>query len=286
MSGYVRRWVKVLAVVVAAVVVVMWVARSVQARNEAALTDALVTRARQQPLRLPDRQSLERLPAPVQRYLDHALPVDRRGLRLVRYSQAGVLRTDPLSERWMPFTAVQVTGPGIMEFQWTARATIAPLLHVQVRDSFIGGRGAGRVALLSAIPVASAGGSVEMNSGALHRFLAEAVWYPSALLPSTQLTWTPVDDTRAVATLVAGSMSVSLEFRFNAANEVTGIYTPGRWGSFGGVFKRVGWEGMFRRYSRRQGVLVPTEGEVGWYVDGQWRSVWRGTVESASMEFE
>ena len=25
-------------------------------------------------------------------------------------------------------------------------------------------------------------------------------------------------------------------------------------------------------------VLVPTEGDVGWYVDDEWEAVWRGTV--------
>jgi hypothetical protein len=166
-----------------------------------------------------------------------------------------------------------------------ARVEVAPLLHMQVKDSLISGQGSGQVSLLSAVPVASDGGTLEMNSGSLHRFLAEAVWYPSALLPSSQLTWTPIDDSRAVATLTSGAVTVSLEFRFSPDNEVSGIYTPGRWGSFDGTYKQVAWEGKFRNYSRRNGVLVPTDGEVGWYTDGQWQSVWRGTVAAASMEF-
>lgn len=59
---------------------------------------------------------------------------------------------------------------------------------------------------------------------------------------------------------------------------VTGIYTPGRWGTFPGGCRQVAWEGHFRDYRARNGVVVPTEGEVGWYIDDPWRVVWKGVV--------
>ena len=272
--------------IVAGGAVAIRVAGSLQARRIAAAIDKLEDRARREPMAPLAPDSLAGLPEPVLRYLNHALPPPHRGLKLVRYQQRGTLRTGPGSERWMRFTASQVIGPRTTEFLWTARVEIAPLLHVRVTDSLADGRGSGQVALLSAVPIASAGGNLEMNSGSLHRFLAEAVWYPSALLPSPQLTWAPIDDARAVATLANGATRVSLEFRFNSDDEVDGIYTPARWGSFGGAYEQVAWEGKFRSYARRNGVLVPSEGEVGWYSDGQWRSVWRGTVVSASLEFD
>lgn len=228
----------------------------------------------------------EPLPAPVVRYLDHVLPAQRRPIRLARYRQAGTLRTDAGSERWMDFTATQIIAPARSAFAWDARVALMPMLHVRVLDSLVGGRGAGKVALLSAIPVSSAAGAMEMNSGSLHRFLAEAVWYPTALLPGPHLRWTPIDDRRALATLTDGRSTVSLEFRFNQADEVTGIYSPGRWGSFDGGYRQVAWEGAFRDYARRDGVLVPTHGEVGWYRDGKWQAVWKGTVFDAALEFE
>ncbi len=271
--------------VLAAVAVASWVARRIQTRSIAAVDAGIGERVRLHRSEPPDAAALAALPPPVRRYLDHVLPPNRRGLTLARYEQVGTLRTDPRRDRWMAFTATQVMAPTTVEFQWVARVSVAPLVHVQVRDSYVGGRGAGQVALFSAIPVASAGGTVEMNAGSLHRFLAEAVWYPSALLPSPSLSWAPMDDARALATLTDGTATVSLEFRFDANNEVTGIYTDARWGAFDGGFRQFAWEGTFRHYTRRHGVLVPGEGEVGWYIDGQWQPVWRGTVRSASLAF-
>jgi hypothetical protein len=225
------------------------------------------------------------LPPPVARYLRLALRGTRQ-IREVRISQSGTLRTSPTSDRWMPFSAEHLVVPGAVGFVWDALVNVAPLLHVRVRDSLIEGRGAGHVSLLSAFTVSAAADTPEMNSGSLHRFLAEAVWYPTALLPNGTLVWTPIDRARALATLTDHNVSVSLEFRFAASGEVTGIYTPARWGTFADGYRQVPWEGHFRDYREHNGMLLPTDGEVGWYVDGAWRAVWRGTMTDFRFRLE
>ena len=222
-------------------------------------------------------QVLERLPLPVARYLRFALPSSKE-IREVRIRQTGTLRTDATSERWMSFDAEHFVVPAATGFVWNARVQAAPLVHVRVRDAFIDGRGSGQVSVMSAFTVSAAAGGIEMNSGSLHRYLAEAVWYPTALLPGRDVEWTEIDDRRALATLTSHGVSVSLEFRFTDSGEVAGIYTPARWGTFPGGYRQVAWEGRFRDYRERDGVVVPTEGEVGWYIDDEWRAVWNGLV--------
>jgi hypothetical protein len=130
-------------------------------------------------------EALGDLPPPVARYLRLALPL-RKAIQEVRITQIGTLRTDASAERWMAFEAEHLAVPPGTGFLWNARVRVAPLLHVRVRDSLIDGIGSGQVSLVSAFPVSAATGGLEMNSGSLHRYLAEAVWYPSALLPSSQ----------------------------------------------------------------------------------------------------
>lgn len=217
------------------------------------------------------------LPPPVARYLRWCLD-QRRPLRLLRIAQQGTLRTDAASERWMPFTAEQLVAPIAAGFLWDAHVKLGPLVHVRVRDAFMDGRGSGHASLLSAIPLTSAAATPEMNAGSLHRFLAEAVWYPTALLPSPHLRWSPLDANRAEAELTVHGVSVSLEFRFAESGEVTGIYTPARWGTFAGGYAQRGWEGHFRNYRTVAGVRVPTEAAVGWYNSNGWQPVWRGKI--------
>jgi hypothetical protein len=55
------------------------------------------------------------------------------------------------------------------------------------------------------------------------RYLAEAVWLPTALLPVNGVRWSPIDENRALATLQGDDdVSVSLEFRFEN-NDVVGV---------------------------------------------------------------
>lgn len=225
---------------------------------------------------------LENVPPPVTRYLRFALPTPKQ-IQEVRLRQTGILRTSLTSERWMPFEAEHVVLPPATGFVWNARVRVAPFLHVRVRDALIEGNGSGQVSLLSVFPLRAAASTPEMNSGSLHRYLAEAVWYPTALLPSRTLKWTAIDATTALATLTYRDVSVSLEFRFAQTGEVTSIYTPARWGMFSGQYRQVPWEGHFRDYRERDGVVVPAEGDVGWYANGEWRAVWNGTVTAFEL---
>ena len=264
--------------VVGVTVVAVWVAARRQRSDLAADAERLIRAGAEHASSLAiGDEALGDLPPPVARYLRLALP-SRKAIQEVRITQSGTLRTDATTERWMAFEAEHLAVPPATGFLWNARVQVAPLLHVRVRDALIDGIGSGQVSLMSVLPLSAATGSLEMNSGSLHRYLAEAVWYPSALLPSSRLQWTPIDATHALATLSNDGVSVSLEFRFSDSGEVTGIYTPARWGTFGGGYKQLPWEGHFRDYRERDGVMVPTHGEVGWYIEDEWRAVWKGTV--------
>ena len=248
-------------------------------RQQAALADRLhrLTDAARDAETVRPHAAAPDLPLPVEQYLQMALPPGTR-VSLVRLRQTGVLRTDATSDRWMPFEAEHVASAGAPGFVWNARVRVAPLVHVRVRDAYVEGRGSGHVALLSAFTVGEDAGTPEMNAGALHRYLAEAVWYPAALVPSDRLAWEGIDARAARATLTDRGTTVSLDFRFNEAGEVTGIYTPARWGTFDGGYAQAAWEGRFRDYAERDGLRVPTEGEVGWYIGGEWRMVWKGRI--------
>lgn len=269
--------------VAAALALALWIGSRRQREALSDLVEPLVRAARSGKTPQPDAEDLERLPAPVARYLEWALP-HRQQIGLIRLRQTGILRTVVHRERWMAFEAEHIAAPRPVGFVWNARVAIAPLLHLRVRDAFVAGQGSGQVSLLSALTVAADAGTPEMNAGSLHRFLAEAVWYPTALLPSTKLSWSAIDDHKALATLIECGVRVSLEFHFADTGQVTGVYTPARWGRFEGGYKQLPWGGRFRSYEEQQGVRVPMEGEAGWYLADEWRAVWRGRITSAALD--
>ena len=73
-------------------------------------------------------------------------------------------------------------------------------------------RGSMQASMFGLYSIVDQTGRPELNAGALQRFLGEAIWFPTALLPSTAVTWTPRDDRSAIVTLRDGA-TVSLRVR-------------------------------------------------------------------------
>jgi len=142
------------------------------------------------------------------------------------------------------------------------------------------------VSLFSALPLGKDESSEELDAGALHRYLAEAVWYPVALLPGCGVTWQSLDDNRALASLTLGKTRVSLEFRFNDRGEVESVYTPARYQKLRKGFRLAPWEGRFRDYREIDGLRVPFRAEAGWYGDDGFQPVWQGRIEDIRREPE
>lgn len=203
------------------------------------------------------------LPEVVQRYFRRVFQDSTSiNTQSVKLSQEGQLRTSK-EGHWMSFSASERIAADERSFQWKAKVKIPMGLHIKVVDSFKGGIGTGQVKLLSIIPLGSETNRVELNSGALHRYLAEGVWCPTALLPINGVQWSALEDGCAEASLSVGESRVSLVFRFNDEAEVISVYSDGRYGKFDKGYQKKPWEGHFRDYREVNGISIPLYGEIG-----------------------
>jgi hypothetical protein len=227
---------------------------------------------------------IDELPDPVRRYLSSALPAEQPCVDAVRLEQDGELRLGDASSPWKSFTATQhitVDPPG---FLWDASIRLAPLVSVGVRDLYRDGEGFARVSLFGLLPLDGVAPSPELNEAELLRYLAEAVWYPTALLPSEGVIWEPIDDSTAKATIERGDVSASLEFSFNEDDEVTRVYAEERHRRVDGGFEPTPWSGYWHDYQTRDGMRVPTAGEVVWHLPDGDLEAWRGRVTEISYD--
>ncbi len=272
----------------AAVITTVAAAMIVGRRREEARTRELVQNLREggtgKPAK-PVSDTRASLPEPVARYFDLVLGGAPGMIAEADLCQSGALRVGPEANRWSGFEARHVVVPGAPGFVWSAEVAMPLGTHVRVVDSYVAGSGSARVSLLSAVRLAAASGASELNAGALHRYLAESVWFPTALLPQSGVEWRAVDERTALAVFTDGPTTVSLEFRFNEAGETAAIYTPGRWASAGKAYRLLPWEGHFRDYREHGGMRIPFYGEVGWYIDGKLELVWKGHLRTARYAF-
>ncbi|MEZ5461989.1 DUF6544 family protein [Dokdonella sp.] len=255
-----------------------------RARREIKHIAAKLESAAGDPARQVDFSELVNLPEVVQRYLRHVLQDGQQIAHVTRLLQRGTLRTSTTSPRWLSFDAEQVIAPHAPGFLWVARIRLLPWLNLLVCDSFVDGCGAGDVRLLSALRIAADRGHRELDEAGLHRYLAEAVWSPSALLPGSGVHWSALDEESALATIKVKDVSVSLEFRFNAHGEVSSVYSEGRWMRAGNGYQQRPWQGRFSDYASRSGMRVPLRAEVAWLDASGWQTVWKGRIEEIACE--
>lgn len=220
-------------------------------------------------------ETLGDLPGPVVRYFRTALRDGQPIIHHVRLEQEGeFLLKAP--DGWRPFTAVQHIDP--VGFVWDARIRMVPGVPVLVRDGFVAGAGSMHASLFGLVTMVSQEGTPEIASAALMRYLAEAVWCPTALLPSQGVRWAPVDDSTARATLSVGPITVSLDYQFGADGLVRGIYAPDRGRDVNGRSVPTPWQGRWSEWGERDGMRIPLRGEVEWILPGGAQPYWRGRV--------
>lgn len=228
---------------------------------------------------------IDTLPAPVARYFRAVLREGQPIARRWRLTQEGEFLLNAERSQWGPFTGTQHVVAEPPGFVWDARIRMAPGLTAFVRDGFVNGTGSMMATLRGILRVAAVEGTPEIAAGAIHRYLAEAVWCPTLLLPSPQLSWTPLDESSARATLSAGDATVWLDFRFRAEDGlIESVYTPERFRDVNGRGVPTPWQGRFSDYEERGGMRIPLAGEVEWVLPDGPQAYWRGRIIAASYE--
>jgi hypothetical protein len=213
------------------------------------------------------------LPAPVARYFRFALQPGQPMIRRMRAHQAGLFATK--RDQWTPFSADEEFSVVPPAFVWDAKIRVAPLISVHVRDSYIRGAGGMHGEVAAVLPVVHQEGTPEMAVATLQRYLAEAPWFPTALLPAAGVEWTAIDDSTARASLRHGGASASVDMHFGDGGEIVRV-TADRYRDVDGVPALTPWEGRFEDYRSLEGMRVPLRAEVGWILDDGWFPYWRG----------
>ena len=231
-----------------------------------------------------DTKEISDLPGPVQRYFRLVLKEGAPMISHAFVSQKGGFRADPEREGWSDMEAEQYYSVRPVGFVWNASIAMFPLLSVDVCDSYIEGKGRVKGRFVSLFRIVDAHGTKELDSAALQRYLAEAVWFPTALLPSQGVTWQAIDDHKAKATLSDGNNSVSLEFGFNDEGEIVSVYAPDRYREVSGTYTATPWQGRYGKYIDVDGYRIPSEAEVEWQLEEQTYPYWRATIEQVKYD--
>lgn len=226
--------------------------------------------------------ALEPVPPPAERYFRAVL---KDGQRIVRSAIAMQEAEFFINGGWRPLQATQHFTTSPPGFVWDARIGMMPLVSASVRDAYVGSRGLMQASIFGLYTLADQADKPELNAGALQRYLGEAVWFPTALLPSSTVTWSALDDCSARVSLRDGATSVSLLFEFNQRGLPIRI-TGSRYKENGGAYTLQPWQIRCDDHAERDGMVIPLGCEVSWLSNGTAEPYWRGRITSITYRYD
>ncbi len=233
-----------------------------------------------------DPKEITGLPEPVQRFFNAVLQDGQAIATKVELSQHGQFHMNETEAKWHKFTATQLVTTQKLGFDWDAKIQMIPFINVFVHDTYRLGEGTLQASILGLFSVAKMYNTTELNQGELLRFLAETVWYPTALLPSQGVIWQAIDQHSSRATLNDGKTTASVVFQFDAEGLITSMRAAARcYRVVGDKSMFMPWVGNFREYAIHNGMRIPLEGEVGWEHPEGIRLYFKGKITKISYEF-
>jgi hypothetical protein len=225
------------------------------------------------------------LPAPVQKYFRAALWDGQRIVSGVHIELSGTINMSATGEKWKKFTSTQRVIAQRPGFDWEGHIEMMLGLTARVHDAYIAGEGVLHATLFGLASLVNLRGTPEIAQGELMRFLAEAAWYPTALLPSQGVQWKAIDDFSADATLRDGETALTLLFRFDESGLIESVRAVARGRTVAGATIPTPWEVQWNKYELSDGMCIPTEGEVAWLLPERAKPYFRGCITSLRYEF-
>lgn len=214
------------------------------------------------------KEDIEKLPLPVQKWLMNSQIIGKQKIVTVRLKQQGPMRTQK-DGPWMESEAEQYFRVDDPSFVWKAKVKMAPFLYLSGNDTFKDGKGKMKILFLSLFSVVDAEGP-EMDSGTMMRYLAEMPWFPAAALNS-YIQWEEVDQYSAKATMTYKGVSVSGIFNFNENGDLL-KFTGKRYREVSGDYVLSDWGGIYKEFKEFEGIRIPSKSDIFWVEeDGEFK---------------
>lgn len=192
-------------------------------------------------------------PEPVQRYFRYSLTENQSFISYVRLLHRGEFKP---KDSWVNIKGEEYFTTQKPGFIWIGKTAL-----VLAKDSYIEGIGNLQVKIFSLIKIVDGKGE-EFNQGELLRWLGEAPLFPTALLPSANLRWEPIDTNSAKAIFTDHKITVESVFSFNEDGQITQFKAKRYYET-----TLEDWTGYYSDYREINGMKIPFDLEVEWNLE-------------------
>lgn len=190
------------------------------------------------------------LPEPVQQYFKSILKEGQTIIDYVRLRHQGLYKSNTSSD-WLKIKGEQYTCTEKPAFVWKGETSLFTR-----RDMFLN-NSALMIITKNALFNRTNLKSKELDEIELQKWVCDAVWYPTSLLPNRYIKWLPIDKFKAK--LIFKYLEISFEFlvTFNEIGEIVQMETY----RFHGKKEKVLWLVQMQDYNWINGIKIPTSME-------------------------
>ena len=209
-------------------------------------------------------EDLDRLPAPVQRYLRKAGVTGQPRVHSFLVRMHGRIRSGP-DAPWMPITSEQYnvveTPARLFYLTGTMRG-----MPVQGFHRYVGSTASMVVKVAGIVPVVQASGPVMDLSETVTLFNDMCVMAPATLIDA-RIQWIPVDEQHARARFTNGEHTITAELLFNELGELVDFRSEDRYAVApdGAPPRRMTWSTPVGSYRDFGGVRIASSGRGLWH---------------------
>ncbi len=209
-------------------------------------------------------EDLQHLPSPVKKWLKKVGITGKNKIEAVHLKQSGLMKLEADQKEWFKPEAKQYIAVNKPGFLWQVDLPMLPLINTKGKDLFYQGKASMNIKIASLLPVVNQEANDKINESALHRFLLELPWYPTAAL-NDYLDWQEIDSTTAKATIDYKGVKASADFIFDQEGNL--IRTEAmRYRESDEKSERMKCTGELSGYQTVDGIKIPTEIDVNWYL--------------------
>ena len=211
-------------------------------------------------------EMLDSLPEPVKKWMKK---INLRGKHMVfnaRIRQHCQMRMTPEQGDWTDAIALQYVSTYSPAYIWKVRMNMYPFIDITGRDLFLNGKGDMKINILSLLPVVDVSG-YKIDEGSMQRYLAECVWYPSALL-SDSIQWRLINNNSAEATMHYKGTNASVTFHFTPDGDLQKVSAM-RFQGDDEAGEKKEWTIDILQTNVFNGLTLPSKVEVTWKSNGE-----------------
>lgn len=228
--------------------------------------EKLAAQAEEHQIQKFSQTKIDTLPQPVRNYFNFAIADSLIYPRFVRMKQEGKFKTN-VGADYKKLTAEQYSITKEPGFIWSGDIYLASFLWINGIDTYLKERGDLLIKFMSGITISKESGK-EIAQAQVVRWLLEAAWYPTALLPSKNLIWRSIDSTSAKLSYTHQEIKIDAEFHFNSDGSINKVTTQRYMTTTAGP-QLTDYTGYFSDYKNVNGMMIPHHGEVEWKLADQ-----------------